>query len=156
MTGRTKLILVLLIGGGAGFLLFRASEKKAESRLTAQIARTYQASAIQTGDRPTFRVELSLPHGSATGNNIEVPEAVYVKLNAGDTYERRVQAISFLGLQAFQHKSTRNGQVVAEWDEGFGLLYIGIGGAGLVAGVVATAVLTVLLGALGLKKAPTV
>lgn len=155
MTGRTKLILVLLFGGGAGFLLFRGSES-AGARLTARIARTYQSSPVQTGDTPTCRVELSLPPGSTAGSNFEVPHAVFLKLNAGDSYERRTQAVSFLGLQAFQHKSTRNGQVTAEWDEGFGLLYIGIGAAALVAGVVVTAVLTLLLGALGLKKAPTV
>ena len=156
MTGRTKTILVFLLGAGVAFLLFRASERTWGSRTTAMIARTFQSAPIQTGDLPTFRAELALSPGAPVGNNLEIPEAVYQKLQTRDSYERRTQAVPFLGLQAYEHKATRDGQTVAEWDEGFGLLYVGIGVAGLVAGVVVTAVLTVLLGALGLKKAPTV
>ncbi len=156
MTGRTKSILVLLLGAGAAFLLLRASERTWGSGMTAMVARTFQSAPIQTGDLPTFRVELALPPGSSSGNNFEIPEAVYQKLMPRDSYEQRVQALPFLGLQAYRHQATRDGQPVADWDEGFALLYIGIGVAGLVAGVVASAVLALLLGAMGLKKAPNV
>lgn len=156
MTGRTKFLLVILAGAGAGFLLFRASERTWGSALKAQIARPYRASPIRVGDIHTFRAELSLPHGSSAGNNIEVPETVFEKIQAGDSYERRLRAVPFLGLQGFEHRVTRGAQVVAEWEEGHTILYGAIGATGLGVGILLTALVALVVSALGVGKAPNV
>ncbi len=156
MSGGVKFALVLLLGGGAGFLLARASERTWGSRVTAQVARAYRASPVRVGDIHTFRAELSLPRGSTGSTDLEVPETVFEKIQAGDLYERRLRAIPFLGLQALDHAVTRNGQPVASWDEGHPVLWGAIGLAGLVVGVLLTALASVLLGLAGIGKAPNV
>jgi hypothetical protein len=156
MTGRMKLLLVLLVGGGAGFLLFRTSERAWGSNLKAAIARPYRASPIRVGDVHTFRAELSLPPGTVAGNEIEVPENVFEKLLAADVYERRMRALPFLGLQGFEHRVTRGAETVAEWEEGHTVLYGAIGVLGLAAGAVAAALAAIALSALGIGKAPNV
>ena len=156
MSGRAKSIIVFLVAGALGFLLYRAAERTWSSRVTAMVIRTFQAAPIQTGDLPTFQVELGLPTGSTAHPIMEIPGDVYQKLMPRDSYERTVKSLPFLGIQAYHHTATRDGQRVAEWDEGLALLWIGVAGTALVVGVVVSAVAAVLLGALGLKKAPNV
>jgi hypothetical protein len=156
MSGRAKSILVFVVAGALGFLIYRASERTWSSRVTAMVVRTFQSAPIQTGDLPTFQVELLHPTGSMAANILEIPGSVFSKLMPRDSYERSVRSLPFLGLQAYHHKATRDGQTVAEWDEGFPLLWAGVAGSALVAGIVVSAVVALLLGALGLKKAPNV
>jgi hypothetical protein len=154
MTGRTKFIVVLVIAAGAGFLLFRASEREGGEPLKTTVARRYRASPVKVGDIHIFRLQLSLPPGP--GSEVEVPETVWEKVQDGDAYERRLRSLQVLGIQGLHYRITRGSEVVAEWDEGYPFFWGVIGAAGLGVGVILTAVVALLLGFFGVKKAPNV
>lgn len=153
MSGRTKLLIALLVAGGAFHQLKERSGRE-WGRSGAYPLLQKQAGGVRVGDVHSFRVTLEAPPEEKRFREIEVPESAYEKLWEGDLVSFDVRRLPFLGLDLIEFEASREGKTVVEWKEGFPIFWFALAGVCLGAGAAAALVLTLVLAALGFGRAP--
>lgn len=153
MSGRTKLLIALLVAG-VTFHQLKERSGREWGRSGAYPVVQKQRGGARVGDVHSFRVTLEAPPEEKRFREIEVPESAYDQLLEGDLISFDVRRLPFLGMDLIEFEAAREGKTVAEWKEGFPIFWFGMAGVALGAGGAAALVLTLLLLALGYGRAP--
>jgi hypothetical protein len=97
--------------------------------------RVLQTAGLPGAGEGTYRLLLTVPFDEKEMREVMVTREIIEAVQEGDVLEFRSQRLPGIGIQATEFRATRNFVRVTQWEEGFPILYAGIGAAGVLGGI---------------------
>jgi hypothetical protein len=152
MSGKAKFLVFLLAGGGVVYGFHQKAGTTWAASGSYPVAKKARGGLLKVGDAHALKLTLDAPASEKRFREVEVPEEVFDRTEPGDTFVWSMRTVRPLKLEAVDYRIDRAGKTVQEWDEGYVFYWGGVLGAGLVVGILAMAVLTLIGMALGMGK----